>query len=105
MGLEINSLHRRFFDSLYRYIHNPLLLNGKKFDIRAYMLIASTVPFLVLFHKGYARLCMGDYDINNKDLLTHLTNQVSFWNNNIDLYCIVLYCIALYCIVLYCIVV
>ncbi len=62
--------------ALCRYLANPLLLEKKKFDIRAYMLIASTVPYLVLYHKGYIRLTMCDYDPSAESLLAHLTNQV-----------------------------
>ncbi|XP_055863452.1 uncharacterized protein LOC106062948 isoform X2 [Biomphalaria glabrata] len=58
-----------------RYIHNPLLIDGRKFDIRAYMFIASTVPFLVLFHKGYVRLSCQKYSQDDPNLTTHLTNQ------------------------------
>ncbi|XP_076451804.1 uncharacterized protein LOC143287581 isoform X3 [Babylonia areolata] len=58
-----------------RYISNPLLLDGRKFDIRAYMLIASTVPYLVLFHQGYIRLSCLKYDGDDTNLTTHLTNQ------------------------------
>ncbi|CAL1540043.1 unnamed protein product [Lymnaea stagnalis] len=58
-----------------RYIHNPLLIEGRKFDIRAYMFIASTVPFLVLFHNGYVRLSCQKYSQDDTNLTTHLTNQ------------------------------
>ncbi|XP_045161699.2 protein polyglycylase TTLL10-like isoform X1 [Mercenaria mercenaria] len=58
-----------------RYITNPLLLEGRKFDVRAYMLVASTVPFLILYHKGYVRLCCHKYEADNIDLGVHLTNQ------------------------------
>jgi hypothetical protein len=55
---------------------NPLLIHGKKFDIRCYMLIASVKPLIVLYHSGYIRLSMFDFDHNDENLLTHLTNQV-----------------------------
>ncbi|CAF1680194.1 unnamed protein product, partial [Adineta ricciae] len=58
-----------------RYIMNPLLIYGKKFDIRCYMLISSVKPLIVLYHKGYIRLSMFDFDANDGNLLTHLTNQ------------------------------
>ncbi|XP_060575179.1 protein polyglycylase TTLL10-like isoform X2 [Ruditapes philippinarum] len=58
-----------------RYITNPLLLEDRKFDVRAYMLVASTVPFLILYHKGYVRLCCNKYEADNMDLGRHLTNQ------------------------------
>ena len=62
--------------SHFRYITNPLLLDKKKFDIRCYMLIANAVPYLVLFHQGYVRLSIHDYDNNSENLIAHLTNQV-----------------------------
>lgn len=58
-----------------RYIPNPLLLEGKKFDIRSYLLIASTVPFYVFFCHGYVRLTCNPYDPKSDDLTGHLTNQ------------------------------
>ena len=64
------------FSSIHRYIINPLLLDGRKFDVRAYMLVASTVPFLILYHKGYVRLTCAKYDENDLSLGVHLTNQV-----------------------------
>ncbi|CAF1093195.1 unnamed protein product [Adineta steineri] len=58
-----------------RYIMNPLLVHGKKFDIRCYMLISSVKPLIVLYHHGYIRLSMFDFDNDDENLLTHLTNQ------------------------------
>ncbi|XP_069097205.1 inactive polyglycylase TTLL10 [Pleurodeles waltl] len=58
-----------------RYIHNPLLLSGRKFDIRSYFLIASTVPYMVFFRHGYVRLTCNNYDPHSDDLTGHLTNQ------------------------------
>ena len=63
---------------IQRYLENPLLLEGKKFDIRCYLLIASTKPMLAYFHHGYLRLSMHDYNLENIDepegRYTHLTN-------------------------------
>ncbi|CAF0987330.1 unnamed protein product [Rotaria sordida] len=60
---------------IQRYIMNPLLVQGKKFDIRCYMLISSVKPLLIFYHSGYIRLSMFDFDNNDENLLTHLTNQ------------------------------
>ncbi|KAK1801806.1 hypothetical protein P4O66_022447, partial [Electrophorus voltai] len=58
-----------------RYIQNPLLLNGKKFDVRSYFLIACTSPYMVFFRHGYVRLTCDLYDPNSNNLSAHLTNQ------------------------------
>ncbi|KAM6174161.1 LOW QUALITY PROTEIN: inactive polyglycylase TTLL10 [Erethizon dorsatum] len=58
-----------------RYIQNPLLLNGKKFDVRSYLLIACAMPYMVFFGHGYARLTLNLYDPHSSDLSSHLTNQ------------------------------
>lgn len=58
-----------------RYIQNPLLLDGKKFDVRAYLLVACAVPYMVFFSHGYARLTLNPYDPGSQDLSGHLTNQ------------------------------
>ncbi|XP_066230858.1 inactive polyglycylase TTLL10 [Saccopteryx leptura] len=58
-----------------RYIQNPLLLDGKKFDVRSYLLIACAMPYMVFFGHGYARLTLGLYDPHSENLSGHLTNQ------------------------------
>ncbi|XP_068772293.1 inactive polyglycylase TTLL10 isoform X1 [Struthio camelus] len=58
-----------------RYIHQPLLLEGKKFDVRSYLLIACTAPYVLFFAQGYVRLTCTNYDATSDDLTVHLTNQ------------------------------
>lgn len=59
-----------------RYIERPLLVEKKKFDIRSYMIISSTIPFMVFYHKGYVRVTCEEYQLDSFDLSLHLTNQV-----------------------------
>ncbi|XP_009972482.3 inactive polyglycylase TTLL10 [Tyto alba] len=58
-----------------RYIHQPLLLEGKKFDVRSYLFIACTAPYVLFFAQGYVRLACVNYDAASDDLTVHLTNQ------------------------------
>ncbi|XP_041062943.1 protein polyglycylase TTLL10-like [Carcharodon carcharias] len=58
-----------------RYIVKPLLLEGRKFDVRSYFLIACTAPFVAFFHHGYAKSTCNIYDPFSDDLTSHLTNQ------------------------------
>ncbi|XP_058858288.1 protein polyglycylase TTLL10-like isoform X2 [Acipenser ruthenus] len=80
-NIEENPLYKKIpFKSpqariVQRYVQNPLLLEGKKFDVRSYFLIASTVPYMVFFRHGYVRLTCESYDPNSNDLTAHLTNQ------------------------------
>jgi hypothetical protein len=62
---------------IQRYIGNPMLLKGRKFDIRVYMLIASTKPMLGLYGgDGYCRLTIDEYNGASADnKAAHLTNQ------------------------------
>lgn len=74
-GSESSTYWVRIPRLVQRYITNPLLINGKKFDLRNYMLIACTDPFVVLYRDGYCRLSCNDYDMDSRDLTGHLTNQ------------------------------
>jgi len=58
-----------------RYIENPLLIDGRKADLRAFLLVASTDPYILLFRTGYVRLAMDQYDASGKSPFSHLTNQ------------------------------
>ena len=60
---------------IQRYIINPLLISGHKFDVRTYMLIASTDPYVVFYHRGYIRQTCVPYTTKTLDLHVHLTNQ------------------------------
>jgi len=61
-----------------RYIDQPLLVGGKKFDLRIYVLVTSYKPLKVwLSSLGFARFCNEKYsseisDLNN--MMAHLTN-------------------------------
>ena len=61
-----------------RYIDQPLLVGGKKFDLRIYVLVTSYRPLKVwLSSKGFARFCTAKYSMakdNLDDMEIHLTN-------------------------------
>jgi hypothetical protein len=48
-----------------RYIENPLLLNGHKFDLRIYVAITSYEPLRVyVYREGLVRFASEKYDIS-----------------------------------------
>jgi tubulin polyglutamylase TTLL1 len=61
-----------------RYIDKPLLIGGKKFDLRMYVLVTSYRPLKVWLHSGgFARFCTEKYsdDVGELDnMMIHLTN-------------------------------
>ena len=62
-------------NNLMQYaVWNPLLLNGRKFDFRMFMLIASTNPTMVYYRDGFLRVSLRNYDPDSKELGAILTN-------------------------------
>ena len=59
-----------------RYIANPLLINGLKFDLRIYVAVTSMDPLRVYVYKeGIARFATEPYDLANyRNRFVHLTN-------------------------------
>lgn len=61
-----------------KYIENPMLIGGKKFDLRIYALVLSYSPLKVYLHRGgFARFSASRYTNDKesmKDLYVHLTN-------------------------------
>lgn len=61
-----------------RYIDNPLLIGGKKFDLRLYVLVTSFRPLkCYMFRPGFCRFCTVKYNTNVNELdnmFVHLTN-------------------------------
>ncbi|XP_050410433.1 polyglutamylase complex subunit TTLL1 [Patella vulgata] len=61
-----------------KYIDNPLLIGGKKFDLRLYVLVTSFKPLKCYMYKlGFCRFCTVKYNANVNELdnmFVHLTN-------------------------------
>ena len=61
-----------------RYIAHPLLLDGKKFDLRIFVAITSVEPLRIYVHEhGIMRICSEKYTLDEKELqnkFVHLTN-------------------------------
>jgi hypothetical protein len=64
---------------MQRYCVNPLLVEGYKFDIRCYMLVARCDPtYLAFYHPGYCRFTLMPYSYDPAfatDPFIHLTNN------------------------------
>ena len=60
-----------------RYVTNPLLINGHKFDLRIYVCVTSYEPLRIyMYDEGLARFASETYTskINKNNRYMHLTN-------------------------------
>ena len=60
-----------------RYLADPLLINGHKFDLRIYVLVTSYEPLRIYIYKeGLVRFASEEYNMKDfkNNLFTHLTN-------------------------------
>jgi hypothetical protein len=59
-----------------RYLRSPYLIDGKKFDLRIYVLVAGVDPLRVYVHReGLTRISTVNYSLKNiKNRFAHLTN-------------------------------
>ena len=61
-----------------KYLNNPHLLNGKKYDMRIYVLITGFQPLRIyLYQEGLVRIAADEYDLNMESIdnkFSHLTN-------------------------------
>lgn len=76
---QIEKISRTECQVAQRYIRHPLLIGGKKFDLRVYVLMTSCAPLSVyMFNDGLVRLCTTEYvtpsSSNLEQRYMHLTN-------------------------------
>lgn len=57
-----------------KYIEEPFLIDGRKFDIRTYSMITSDGDVYIYNH-GYLRLTSAQYSLDTTDTTVHLTNN------------------------------
>lgn len=69
---------------IQRYLDNPLLMDGFKFDLRLYVLVTSVDPLRIyLFQEGITRFCTAKYSLSNtSNRFGHLTNYSVNKKNN-----------------------
>ena len=67
------TIHKSDFIVLQKYLDNPLLYNGRKFDIRCYVLVDYCFN-VFMCREGHLKACSQKYDLNDLDIFKHITN-------------------------------
>lgn len=68
---------KKAFYILQKYIMDPLLLEGKKFDLRQLVIIPTVAPFSIVTYGGYIRRSLFGFNLDvhtRKDDAVHVTN-------------------------------
>jgi tubulin polyglutamylase TTLL1 len=77
-SIKFQTLSARDSYVVSRYVDNPLLIGGKKFDLRLYCLVTKYRPLKAYqYNEGFARFCNVKYSSDVSDLdnqYIHLTN-------------------------------
>lgn len=62
---------------IQKYIENPLLIGGRKFDIRQWVVVEDFAPPTIWFYEeSYLRFCGDEYSLDNiQNRFIHLTNN------------------------------
>ena len=87
---NINSKDKGDYQSniiiLQKYIEKPFLYNGRKFDIRIWVLITHKMD-IYIFKEGHLKASSVNYSIDNNNSFIHLTNySLQKYNKNFSKY-------------------
>ena len=64
-----------------KYVENPLLINGHKFDLRLYVVVTSYEPLRIyIYEEGLVRFASEKYTLT--DVKTNLFNQLTNYSIN-----------------------
>eukprot|EP01060_Flectonema_neradi_P023879 TRINITY_DN3227_c1_g3_i2.p1 TRINITY_DN3227_c1_g3~~TRINITY_DN3227_c1_g3_i2.p1 ORF type:complete len:467 (+),score=78.59 TRINITY_DN3227_c1_g3_i2:44-1444(+) len=64
---------------IQEFLQNPLLIDGRTFNLRLYFIVLRVKPALVVYHDGYARLTRGKFVSNSTDLKNFVSNSEKVW--------------------------